>query len=384
MAIHLAWRSAFIVTPLAMLLAACGDNREAVTLPEPDSGHAVTVETVADGLEHPWGLAFLPDGSVLVTEKAGRLRLIVDGVLAETPVTGVPPVYTGNQGGLLDIALSPDFESDNLVYLTLATGNDASNNTALYRARYENGALLDGEIIWQSDVNKRGGAHFGGRIAFLEDGTLLVTLGDGFEFREEAQNLENRFGTIVRLNPDGSPAAGNPLADEPGALPDIWSYGHRNVQGIAVDPATGTVWAHEHGPRGGDELNIIEGGNNYGWPIVTSGLDYSGARISPYTEHTAGYTAPVREWLPTSIAPSGLAIYRGEAFANWDGDLLVGALAGRALHRVRTEDGMAIAEEVLLADRAERIRDVRTGPDGLVYVLTDEENGALLRLSPAD
>jgi len=377
-------RAAIMAAMLGLLASACADNREAVELPEPDAGHTISVDTVVSGLENPWSLAFLPDGSMLVTERAGRLRLVRDGALVEAPASGVPEVLTLSQGGLFDIALAPDFDSSGTVYLSFATGTPDSNNTALYRARYEDGALLDGAAIWTSQMDKRGGSHFGGRIAFMADGTLLLTLGDGFEFREEAQNLENHFGTIVRLNPDGSPASGNPLADEDGALADIWTYGHRNVQGIAIDPQTGIVWAHEHGPRGGDELNIIEGGNNYGWPIVTAGLDYSGARISPFEDHGDQYTAPLRVWLPNSIAPSGLAVYRGDVFANWDGDVLVGALAGQALHRVRVENGQAIAEEVLLTDRGERIRDVRVGPDGLVYVLTDSAEGAILRLSPAD
>ena len=360
-------RAAIMAAMLGLLASACADNREAVALPEPATGHAITVDTVVSGLENPWSLAFLPDGSMLVTERAGRLRLVRDGELVQAPVSGVPEVLALSQGGLFDIVLAPDFDSSNIVYLSFATGTADNNNTALYRARYEDGALLDGAVIWTSQMGKTGGAHFGGRIAFMADGNLLLTLGDGFEFREEAQNLENHFGTIVRLNRDGSPANGNPLAEEDGALADIWTYGHRNVQGIAIDPQTGIVWAHEHGPRGGDELNIIEGGNNYGWPIVTAGLDYSGARISPFEEHGDEYTAPLREWLPNSIAPSGVAVYRGDAFTNWDGDILVGALAGQALHRVRVESGQAIAEEVLLADRGgtDSRCACRTGRSGL-------------------
>lgn len=379
-----------IAARLAALLAsclvvtACGDNREAIELPQPSSGHGVTVETVVEGLEHPWSLAFLPDGGMLVTERSGALRLVQDGVLQDAPVSGTPEVLALSQGGLLEVALAPDFEESREVYLSFARGTAQSNNTALYRARFVDGALIDGAVIWEAQMNKTGGAHFGGRIAFLPDDTLLLTLGDGFEFREEAQNLSNHFGKIVRLNRDGSAASGNPLAGQDGALADIWSYGHRNVQGIAYDAETGRVWSHEHGPRGGDELNLIEGGHNYGWPIVTSGLDYSGARISPFTEHEGRFTAPVREWLPNSIAPAGLAIYRGDVFPNWNGDLLIAALAGQALHRVVIGDGQAVAEEVLLNDRGQRIRDVRVGPDGLVYVLTDHANGALLRLSPTD
>lgn len=367
-----------------LVVTACGDSREAVELPEPSSGHGVTVETLVEGLEHPWSLAFLPDGGMLITERGGALRLVQDGVLQDTPVSGVPDVLALSQGGLLEVALAPDFEQTRELYLSFARGTAEANNTALYRARFVDGALIDGEVIWEAQMNKTGGAHFGGRIAFLPDNTLLLTLGDGFEFREEAQNLSNHFGKIVRLNRDGSAPADNPFAGQEGVLADIWSYGHRNVQGIAYDAETGRVWAHEHGPRGGDELNLIAPGNNYGWPIVTSGLDYSGARISPFTEHEGRFTAPVREWLPNSIAPAGLAIYRGDVFPNWNGDLLIAALAGQALHRVVIANDEAVAEEVLLSDSGQRIRDVRVGPDGHVYVLTDHANGAVLRLSPAD
>ncbi|MCC5982286.1 MAG: PQQ-dependent sugar dehydrogenase [Oceanicaulis sp.] len=368
----------------AAALTACTNEVEHTELPAPAAGHAVSVETLVEGLHHPWSLAFLPGGDMLITERSGALRLVQDRALREEPVSGVPDVLALSQGGLMEVVLAPDFEETGEIFLSFAYGTARSNNTALYRARYEDGALQDGEIIWQSRKDKTGGAHFGGRIAFLPDETLLLTLGDGFEFREEAQSLSNHFGTIVRLDRDGSAPADNPFAGREDALADIWSYGHRNVQGIVYDGETGAVWSHEHGPRGGDELNLITPGSNYGWPIVTSGLDYSGARITPFTEHEGRFTAPVREWLPTSIAPAGMTIYRGEAFASWNGDLLITALAGQALHRVVIENGQAVAEEKLLDDLGLRLRDVRVGPDGLVYVLTDHANGALLRLSPAD
>ena len=368
-------------------LAACGapvEERAPAAL-EPET--AFVVETVAEGLAFPWGAVFLPDGDMLVTERSGAIRLIEDGVLREAPVDGGPEVFFAGQGGLLGVALSPGFETDRLVYLSYSTGDAGANTTALYRARYEDGALADGEMIWRARPDRSADAHFGGRLAFLPDGTLLLTLGDAFALREEAQRLTSHLGTIVRLNPDGSAPGDNPFAGRPsdadGApLAEIYSYGHRNVQGVAYDAATGRVWAHEHGPAGGDELNLIEPGANYGWPIATSGLDYSGARISPFTSHD-GYAAPAAEWTP-SIAPSGLAIYSGALFEAWRGDLFITALAGQALHRIALdESGTVLGEAVLLADRGERLRHVLEGPDGALYLLTDSEDGAVLRLRPS-
>jgi len=363
----------------ALTLAACGG--EETPPPEPDAG--LTVETLAGGFDRPWSITFLLGGDMLVTEIGGRLlRVSADGA-ARTPVAGAPEPYAMGQGGLMEVRLSPDFETSGLVYLSYAAGDAAANATAVYRARLEGDALVDGETIFRATPDKDTDTHFGGRMAFLPDGTLLLTLGEGFAYREQSQINQNHLGTIVRLNPDGSAPADNPDLG-PDALAEIYSYGHRNPQGVIVDPRDGSVWSNEHGPRGGDELNRIEAGANYGWPIVTEGLDYSYARVSPFSDHAdqPGLTGPVFGWTP-SIAPSSLELYLGDAFPDWTGDFLVTALSGKALHRVDMENGEAVGEEVLLRSLQTRLRDVRTGPDGLIYVLTDGPDGSILRLSPA-
>ncbi|MEX0900134.1 MAG: PQQ-dependent sugar dehydrogenase [Gammaproteobacteria bacterium] len=339
-------------------------------------GVAYKVETVAEGLEYPWSLAFLPDGGLLVTERAGRLRLIAPGgTLMAEPVSGVPVVHASGQAGLFEIALAPDFEHSGTVYLSYACGDAAANNTCLARGHYANGAISKMNVIFEAQPKKRGNAHYGGRIAFLPDGTLVLTLGDGFDYREQAQDTGDHLGTIVRLNPDGSVPADNPFGNE------IWSFGHRNVQGIVFDEESGRLIAHEHGPRGGDEINIIERGRNYGWPAATFGVDYNGARISPY-DSLPDTEAPVLHWSP-SIAPSGMAIYRGDLFPEWNGDLLVSALMGRAVYRVRLSRGRATEEDRMFEQMSERIRDVRVAPDGAVYLLTDSAEGRVLRAIPA-
>jgi len=352
-------------------------------------GKLYKIETVAEGLHFPWSLAFLPDGDMLVTERDGRLRVIRDGELLEEPVKGVPPVYVKDQAGLFDIALHPQFALNGMVFLSYAHGDDGANRTRVARARFDEEALelKDLEVIFEADPAKDTPVHFGGRMAFLPDGTLLVTLGDGFEYREQAQILSNHLGTIVRINPDGSVPGDNPFRGRKGAKPEIWSYGHRNVQGILFDPATGRVYAHEHGPRGGDEINIIEKGKNYGWPLATYGIDYSGAKITPYTEFE-GTEQPLVYWVP-SIAPSGMTLYRGRAFPEWDGDLLVSALAGRKVQRVDMENGEVAGQQPLFEGLDQRIRDIRTGPDGFLYLLTDAEptednpaGGQVLRVRP--
>lgn len=347
--------------------------------------HAQSVEEVARGLDHPWSLAFLPDGGFLVTERGGALRRVSQqGVISE-PIFGVPDVMAQGQGGLFDVVLSPDFETSGTIFLSYVYGDIDANGTALMRARLDGMALVDGETIFRASP-KRGAHHFGGRIAFMADGTLLLTLGDGFAYRENAQNRTDHLGTIVRLNPDGSAPDDNPFVGEAGAMAEIWSFGHRNVQAILVDPDSGRVWTNEHGPRGGDEINIVEPGKNYGWPIVTDGLDYSGARISPWGLDRAaefGLVQPVHVWTP-SIAPAGMTLYDGDVFPEWRGNLFVAALAGKALHRLTLDGGQVIGEDILLADLDTRIRDVRTGPDGFLYLLTDESDGRLLRLRPSD
>lgn len=340
----------------------------------------VQVETVVSGLEYPWSLAFLPDGGMLVTERPGRLRRVTpQGELDPEPIRGVPEVLTDGQAGLFEVSLAPDFADSGQLYLSYACGTVQANHTCLARARLEDNALHDLEEIFRVEPAKVGTAHYGGRIAWLPDGTLVLSLGDGFDYREEAQRLTSHIGTLVRLRPDGSVPPDNPFVDDPDALPEIYSYGHRNVQGLAYDSVSGQLIAHEHGPRGGDEVNIIEPGANYGWPVATHGLDYTWARVTPFTEYP-GTEQPSLYWTP-SIAPSGLVVYRGDAFSEWKGDLLVGALADHALYRVSLA-GLTPEQTRLLGDRNDRVRDVRVGPDGLVYLLTDHESGQILRLRP--
>ncbi|MCO7248113.1 PQQ-dependent sugar dehydrogenase [Halomonas sp. Mc5H-6] len=341
------------------------------------------IETLADDLAHPWSLAFLPDGRMLVTERPGRLRLLSDdGEKLVESLAGVPEVLAAGQAGLFDVALSPQFEDDRQVYLSYACGTAQANHTCLARAKFADNSLENVSEIFRVQPAKQGAAHFGGRIAWLPDGTLILTLGDGFDYREEAQNLGNHIGSIVRLNPDGSVPQDNPFVYYGDARPEIYSLGHRNVQGVVFDDQHQRLIAHEHGPRGGDEINIIEAGANYGWPIATGGLDYTGARVTPFEDYP-GTEPPTLEWTP-SIAPSGMALYSGELFPEWQGDLLVGALVNKEVRRVRLYDDASSAEDVegLFGELEERIRDVRQGPEGAIYLLTDSPEGRLLRVKP--
>jgi glucose/arabinose dehydrogenase len=341
-----------------------------------------TVKTIAKGLDHPWSMAFLPDGSVLVTERVGRLRLIKDGELQAEPIEGVPAVHTGSQAGLFDVVLHPKFAENSIVYLTYAAGTKAANGTQVARARFDGKALTDLQVIFRALPLKDTDNHYGGRLAFLADGTFALTIGEGFEYREKAQDLTSDLGKIVRLNDDGSVPPDNPFIGQPSVRPEIYTWGHRNEQGLTFDAASGRLYETEHGPRGGDELNIIVPRRNYGWPVITYGMDYSGAYVSPYTQR-AGLEQPVIYWTP-SIAPSGLAIYHGDKFPAWRGDLFVGALAFKHLRRVHMDEhGNVIDQEQLLNDLNWRIRDVRAAPDGFLYVCTDESDGRILRLEPA-
>jgi len=336
------------------------------------------IETVASGLDRPWSLAFLPDGRRLVTEIPGRL-LILEADGRRRPVSGVPAPYLAGQTGLMEVAPDPDFAANATLFLTLAHGTAAANNTRLLRARLDGDALRDVRVLFTA-APKAGNSHYGGRLAFLPDGTLVLPLGDGFDRREEAQNPASTLGKIVRLNRDGTVPRDNPFADRPGAAPEILSLGHRNVQGVAVDPGDGAVLVTEHGPRGGDEVNRILPGRNYGWPAVTGGIDYSLARVTPFRA-LPGFEPPLLEWTP-SIAPSGLAICGGDLFPGWRGDLLVPTLAERSVRRLRREGGRIVGQEVLLRELGARIRDVRAAPDGSVQVLTDGAEARLLRLVP--
>jgi glucose/arabinose dehydrogenase len=345
------------------------------------TGYKVT--EIAKGLEHPWSMAFLPDGSMLVTERVGRLRLIKSGALRPEPIGGVPEVHTGSQAGLFDIVLHPKFAENNLVYLTYAAGTKAANGTQVARARFDGNRLQDLQVIFKAMPLKDTDNHYGGRIAFLPDGTFALTVGEGFEYREKAQDLSSDLGKIVRLNEDGSVPQDNPFVGQASVRPEIYTWGHRNEQGLTFDVQSGRLYETEHGPRGGDELNIIVARRNYGWPVITYGMDYSGAYVSPYTQRP-GLEQPVIYWTP-SIAPSGLAIYRGDKFPAWRGDLFVGALAFRHLRRVHLDErGDVVDQEQLLNDLKWRIRDVRSAPDGYLYVCTDENDGRVLRLEPAD
>ena len=344
------------------------------------AGYKVT--EIAKGLDHPWSMAFLPDGSMLVTERVGRLRLIKDGSLRPEPIGGVPAVHTGSQAGLFDVVLHPKFEQNSVVYLTYAAGTKAANGTRVARARFDGSTLQDLHVIFEALPLKDTDNHYGGRMAFLPDGSFALTIGEGFEYREKAQDLTSDLGKIVRLNEDGSVPKDNPFVGQASVRPEIYTWGHRNEQGLIFDAQSGRLYETEHGPRGGDELNIIVASRNYGWPVITYGMDYSGAYVSPYTQRP-GLEQPVIYWTP-SIAPSGLAIYRGDKFPAWRGDLFVGALAFKHLRRVHLdESGNVVDQEQLLNDLNWRIRDVRAPPDGYLYVCTDETDGRVLRLEPA-
>jgi glucose/arabinose dehydrogenase len=343
---------------------------------------AVRVETVARGLEHPWALAFLPDGRMLVTERPGRLRIVGrDGRVSE-PLAGVPEVQARGQGGLLDVALDPRFADNRLVYLSYAEpGADGTAGTAVARGRLGQGRLEDVRVIYQQQPKVRSSLHFGSRLVFARDGTLFVTQGDRGAYRDGAQDLSVGMGKIVRIKPDGSVPRDNPFVGRAGARPEIWSYGHRNVQGAALDPRTGQLSTVEHGARGGDELNRPEAGKNYGWPVITYGIDYSGARIGEGTAKP-GMEQPIYYWDPV-IAPSGMTFYTGDAFPDWKGSLFIGSLDPGLLVRLTLKDGRVAREERYLADLGERIRDVRQGPNGLLYLLTDSGDGRILRVLPA-
>lgn len=366
---------------LAIGLSAC--TEQPVRDPAPTApADLYNVEEVAGGLVHPWDLEFLPGGDILVTERSGALRRISGGGLQDAPITGVPAVLAEGQGGLLDVLAAPDFARSGVIYLSYAMGEADANATEVWRARLVDGALVDGARVFTADPLRDTTNHFGGRMAFLPDGTLVLTLGDAFAYREQAQRRDNHLGTVVRFNPDGSIPADNPFADEGGPAAYVLSYGHRNVQGIVWDDARELLWTHEHGPQGGDELNVIVPGANYGWPIATEGHDYNGARISPFYDHE-GFEAPRLTWTP-SIAPGGMTLYTGALFEDWTGDLFVTALSGKALHRVDLDAaGDVIGETRLLTELNARIRQAGVGPDGALYVLTDSrDDGKVLRITP--
>lgn len=380
-------RSPFPIAATALALLAAGPAFAAVDEVFETEAGPIRVSTVAGGLSHPWAIAFLPAGDgMLVTERAGALRHVGEGGALSGPLSGVPDVDARGQGGLLDVALDPGFSENRLVYLSFAEAGEGGNSTAVARGRLSDdlAALEDVEVIFRQEPKVESRAHFGSRLVFDNDGHLFVTMGDrsSAQFRGRAQDLDSHIGTIARINPDGSVPDDNPFVGQEGALPEIWAYGIRNSQAAALHPETGVLWEIEHGPRGGDELNVIEPGANYGWPVVTFGVEYSGATIGEGLTSAEGMVDPVHQWTPV-IAPSGMIFYSGDAFPDWRGNLFVGGLASTALVRLELDGESVTHEERLLQPLGLRIRDVAQDPDGAIYVATDEANGEILRIEPA-
>lgn len=380
----------FVAAVLGCLLAGVAhaqEGRQAAVaidrIPAPP-GDQVRLERVATGLQWPWSFAFLPGGGIIVVEKHRGLRVIDPGGTVSDLIEGGPPnVLALEDSGHLDIVLDPDFADNRLIYLAFAEGTVEANRTAIWRARFEGGRLSDGRVIFRTNVAKARPAHPGGRLLFLSDKTLLLTVGDGFDYRAAAQDMRSHLGKVLRLTRDGAAAPDNPFINRADVAPEIWTSGHRNNQGLTLDTVTGEVWSHEHGPRGGDEINLLRPGLNYGWPDVTHGIDYDGTILSERA-FAPGMEPAKFIWSP-SIAPSGLAIYRGDRHPAWAGRFFVGGMAFRSVIRLRVgaTTGLLVEEARMLTGLNARIRDVRTGPDGDLYLLTDEENGSLLRLSPA-
>ncbi len=371
------------------LPALAAANADVPVVSDPPAATGFRVEEVVGGLEHPWSMVWLPNGDMLVTERAGRIRLVREGKLTPQPVTGAPKVFASGQGGLMEISLHPRFADNRWVYLTYSEGNSTSNHTVLARGVYEDGAITGLRTIFEVNRMKPGTQHFGSRVVWLDDGTMLLAIGDGGNppvklegdlIRLQAQKLGAHLGKVLRLTEDGEPADDNPFVRTRGAAKEVYSYGHRNIQGMAVDPATGRVWATEHGPRGGDELNLIVAGANYGWPEVTFGREYFGPKITEEASDPE-FTDAAMVWVP-SKAPSGLAFYSGDAFPQWKGDLFSGALMHKDVRRIDIEGDRAVKQESIAIGK--RVRDVRQGPDGMLYVLTDEKNGQMLRIVPAN
>ncbi len=337
------------------------------------------LETVVDGLDSPWSLAILPDGDMLITELTGDLRHIRNGKLVAQAVAGVPQSLYGGQGGLMDIVIHPNYDENRYVYLSLSVGTDDANALRVIRGRFTGTALEDISTIFESAPSKNTLVHYGARMAFLPDNTLLINVGDGFDLREQAQNLSNHFGSLVRVTDDGKVPQDNPFIGVAGAQPEIYSYGHRNQQSIAVERGSGKIYQTEHGPRGGDELNLIEAGKNYGWPVATYGIDYSGARISPYTSYE-GTKQPLLDWTP-SIGPSGMTIYDGAQFPDWQGDIFVSSLIYSKIIHIDMVDGAPQRQSDMFSEIGDRLRDIRTGADGALYILSEGDNGKLWRVS---
>ena len=344
--------------------------------------------TVLEGLERPWSMTWLPDGAMLITERPGRLRIVRNGTLDPNPIPGVPEVFAVSQGGLMDVSLHPNFEKNRLVYFTYSHGTNKANRTRVARATFDGSSLKNWRVIFQVSQTKARGQHFGSRIVWLPDNTMLVAIGDGGNppnqlngdlIRKQAQNLNSHLGKVVRLNDDGSIPKDNPFVGSKNANSAIWSYGHRNIQGLTIDPVNSRLWSTEHGSRGGDELNLVEAGKNYGWPVVTHSKEYTGGEISSKRSQP-GMIDPKVVWTP-AIAPSGLAFYSGKRFKAWEGDLFAGGLISRDVRRIDLDANSNVIREESIPIGS-RVRDVRQGPDGRLYVLTDEQNGQLISIEP--
>ncbi len=373
-----------VSTTCAHLRIGAATHAEPLVLELSSNVQKFELRRLATGLDHPWSLAFLPDGRMLITERPGRMRFVApDGAVDPRPLSGLPKIWARGEGGLMDVALHPDFPDNRLVYFSYAA-RDASGGvgTQVARARLNDHALENLEVIFSSNGRTRGGRHFGSRLLFDGKGHLFVTVGDRGD-RSLPQDLRSDAGKVIRILEDGSPPPDNPFVGRPDARPEIYTYGHRNPQGIALHPATGEVWIHEHGPQGGDEVNLLRPGANYGWPVITYGREY--VTGLPIGEGTAkeGMEQPLWYWVP-SIAPSGMTFYTGDRLAGWTGDLFVGALRAQTLVRLEVTGSAVISEERLLKEQIGRIRDVRQGPDGRLYLLTDAADGALWTISPSE
>lgn len=343
--------------------------------------HNFTIETVVEGLEHPWSVDFLPDGRMLVTEKPGRLRIIKDGQLSE-PVTGLPKIKEKGQGGLLDIALDPDYKNNQIIYLSYSAKGKGGIGTEVVKGKLVGNELKDTQVIFKLSPKTNTGYHFGSRLLFAKDGSLFITLGDRGD-KERAQDINDHAGSLIHINKDGSVPEDNPFVNNPNAKPEIYTYGNRNMQGIAMHPETGDVWTVEHGPQGGDELNLMKPGRNYGWPVITYGVNYgTGTKIGEGTEKE-GMAQPIHYWVP-SIATSSLLFYTGDKFPNWKGNAFVSSLKFGQLARLEMQGNKVVHEERLINGKVGRIREVQQGLDGYIYMVTDESDGRLLRLKPID
>lgn len=369
------------IAALLLVVSASPSAAQLSSGPATPSASSLSVETLTSGLSFPWSIAFLPDSRILVTERPGRMRIVAADGKTSVAVAGVPQVFARGQGGLHDAILDRDFANNGTIYFCYAAPVAGGAQTALARAKLVDGAaprLEEVRVLFQQEGPPSTGNHFGCRIVQAADGNLFLTTGDHFRPRDEAQNLANHIGKVIRITPDGRVPPDNPFVKQAGARPEIWSYGHRNMQGAALHPQSGKLWTHEHGPRGGDEVNVVLAGKNYGWPVIGYGIDYSGARIHQSTQQ-AGMEQPVKYWVP-SIAPSGMAFYTGSQFPAWRGNLFVGALAGQMLVRLEI-NGDTVGKEERFAI-GDRVRDVRQGPDGALYLATDSNNGRILRVTP--